>query len=261
MTRILSLAAALSLPALSMSASIPVRADQGTDIVGGTTAALGEFPYIVSLSRSGSHFCGGVLINAYTVVTAAHCSIYSASTVKVRAGTLTWASGGTQVSVSSIVSHPSYSSSTTDNDVAVWHLSTAIPTSSTIGYATLPVQGSDPVANSTVTTAGWGTTSENSSTLPSALRKVSVPVVARATCQAEYADVNPVTTNMFCAGLAAGGKDSCSGDSGGPIIDASTGVLVGLVSWGVGCAEAGYAGVYTRLGNYVTWVNSNKWTS
>lgn len=59
------------------------------DIVGGTTAALGEFPYIVSLSYSGSHFCGGVLLNAYTVLTAAHCSvIYSASSVKVRAGSL-----------------------------------------------------------------------------------------------------------------------------------------------------------------------------
>jgi trypsin len=66
---------------------------------------------------------------------------------------------------------------------------------------------------------------------------------------------------MFCAGLAAGGKDSCSGDSGGPIVDASTGVLLGLVSWGQGCAEAGFAGVYSRLGNYVTYVNSNKWTA
>jgi trypsin len=62
---------------------------------------------------------------------------------------------------------------------------------------------------------------------------------------------------MFCAGLAAGGKDSCSGDSGGPIINTSTGVLIGVVSWGQGCAEAGFPGVYTRLGNYVTWINAN----
>jgi trypsin len=61
---------------------------------------------------------------------------------------------------------------------------------------------------------------------------------------------------MFCAGLAQGGKDSCSGDSGGPIVD-STGTLQGLVSWGQGCAEAGFAGVYVRLGTLLTFVNSH----
>lgn len=74
------------LPALALGAAIEPR---GADIVGGTAAALGEFPYIVSLSYQGSHFCGGVLVNANTVVTAAHCSVvYPASQIKVRAGTL-----------------------------------------------------------------------------------------------------------------------------------------------------------------------------
>jgi trypsin len=89
----LALAVALAMPVLSMAAafekpaSFAVHARQ--DIVGGTTAALGEFPYMVSLTHSSSHFCGGVLLNAYTVLTAAHCSVdYAASTVKVRAGTL-----------------------------------------------------------------------------------------------------------------------------------------------------------------------------
>jgi len=66
---------------------------------------------------------------------------------------------------------------------------------------------------------------------------------------------------MICAGVAAGGKDSCSGDSGGPIIDATTGELIGVVSWGSGCAQAGFSGVYARVGNFVTYINSNKWTS
>jgi hypothetical protein len=83
--------AALALPAVASAAAVtkPVRSTDGTEIVGGTTAASGEFPYIVSLSSSGSHFCGGVLLNANTVLTAAHCSVdFSASAVKVRAGSL-----------------------------------------------------------------------------------------------------------------------------------------------------------------------------
>jgi len=252
------------MPAVSMAAAFTIPTElvtRGSQIVGGTTAAAGDFPYIVSLSHSGSHFCGGVLLNANTVLTAAHCSVdYAASSVKVRAGSLTWASGGTQVGVSQVVPHPSYNAAKVDNDIALWHLATPLPASSTIGYAQLPAQGSDPAPSTQVTVAGWGLLTENGSSLPANLRKVTVPVVSRSTCQSEYG-TSAVTNNMWCAGLAQGGKDSCSGDSGGPIIDASTKILVGTVSWGQGCAEAGYAGVYARVGNYVNYINTNKWTS
>lgn len=83
----LALTLAAFLPALALAA--PTPADNSAQIVGGTLAASGEFPYLVSLSKSGSHFCGGVLLNANTVVTAAHCSVgQTASAVKVRAGSL-----------------------------------------------------------------------------------------------------------------------------------------------------------------------------
>ncbi|RFU79935.1 trypsin-like serine protease [Trichoderma arundinaceum] len=255
MAPVSALVSALMLPALALGAAIQPR---GADIVGGTSAALGEFPYIVSLSNSNGHFCGGVLVNSRTVVTAGHCSVdTSASSVKVRAGTLTWASGGTQVGVSQIIVHPNYvvrSGGIPDFDVAVWHLSSPIAASSTIGYAKLTASGNDPASGSTVTTAGWGTTNENSNTLPARLLKVSVPVVSRTTCNSDYS--GGVTNNMFCAGLTQGGKDSCSGDSGGPIVDAS-GTLIGVVSWGNGCAEAGFPGVYTRLGNFISFINAN----
>lgn len=101
MTPFITLSLALAMPLVSMAASIAkpfgleAREPQGDfsieseNIVGGTTASTAEFPYIVSLSKSGSHFCGGVLLNAYTVVTAAHCSVgQTASAVKVRAGSL-----------------------------------------------------------------------------------------------------------------------------------------------------------------------------
>ena len=89
--KFLAFAAALLMPALSLGADVEARGDDFSvqEIVGGSPASAGEFPYIVSLSRSGSHFCGGALLNAYTVVTAAHCSTgISPSTVRVRAGSL-----------------------------------------------------------------------------------------------------------------------------------------------------------------------------
>lgn len=277
---------AFALPALALAVPTPQDPDfefpadtPDEDIVGGTTAASGEFPYIVSLQRSGSHFCGGSLLNANTVITAAHCSVSSVigavSGLKVRVGSLvsfatslplsinqmantalqSRTSGGTLVGVSSVTVHPSYSSSLQDFDVAIWKLSTSVPTSGTVGYVSLPASGSDPAAGSTVTTAGWGTLSSGGSS-PTVLYKVSVPVVSRTSCRASYG-TSAITNNMVCAGLTAGGKDSCQGDSGGPLVDASK-TLVGLVSWGQGCAQANYPGVYARVGSLLTFINQYK---
>lgn len=107
-----------------------------------------------------------------------------------------------------------------------------------------------------------GTTSEGAQSTPKKLRKVDVPVVARDECNTDYSSQDiGITENMWCAAVAGGGKDSCQGDSGGPIVDSNTGVQIGVVSWGVGCARPGLPGVYTRLGNYVDFINANKWTS
>ncbi|CAO2650811.1 Nn.00g091080.m01.CDS01 [Neocucurbitaria sp. VM-36] len=246
---------ALAIPAICSAA--PTPAPQENDIVGGVPSQQGNFPFIVSLQKNGAHFCGGSLLNANTVVTAAHCAVgQTASTLKVRAGSLNRNSGGTLVQVSSIKVNPGYVSSTYDADVAIFKLATAIPTSSTISYATLPAAGSDPVAGSTATVAGWGTLSSGGSTLPTTLQEVDVPIVSRTTCRSNYGQ-SAITTNMFCAGYAAGGKDSCQGDSGGPIVNSSTRVLIGLVSWGEGCAAANKPGVYTRVAAVLSFIQAN----
>ncbi|KAL5399574.1 hypothetical protein PMIN03_012642 [Paraphaeosphaeria minitans] len=98
-----------------------------------------------------------------------------------------------------------------------------------------------------------GTTSSGGS-IPAALRYVSVPIVARATCQSQYG-TSSITTNMVCAAEAAGGKDSCQGDSGGPLITTGSKTLIGVVSFGNGCALRGYAGVYTRVATQLTFIN------
>ncbi|CAA9961642.1 hypothetical protein CFE70_005048 [Pyrenophora teres f. teres 0-1] len=252
---------AFALPALALAVPTPqdpnVEFPADTpdeDIVGGTTAASGEFPYIVSLQVSGSHICGGSLINGNTVVTAAHCSVSSVigsvSRLTIRAGSLSRTSGGTVVAVSSVNINPNYRSTGQDYDIAVWKLSSSIPTSNTIKYVSLPASGSDPAAGSTVTVAGWGTLSSGGSS-PNALYKVSVPVVSRTSCRSSYGST--ITNNMVCAGLTAGGKDSCQGDSGGPLVDASK-TLVGVVSFGNGCAAPGYPGVYSRVSTFLPFI-------
>ncbi|EAT87042.2 hypothetical protein HBI56_139780 [Parastagonospora nodorum] len=258
-----SILAALAVPALVYGAAIPQEFPENwdetsEDIVGGVTAAQGDVPFIVSVSLSGvGHYCGGSLINANTVVSAAHCyQGETATDFSVRAGSLNKNSGGTTSAVASIVIHPSYNSRTSDNDIAIIKLRTPIATSSTISYASLAASGQDPAAGTTLTVAGWGATTQGGGS-PTTLRKVDVPVVARTTCRSRYSTIGlSVTDQMFCAGFTAGGKDSCQGDSGGPIITSSK-QLVGIVSWGEGCAQPNFPGVYSRVGSLTSFISAN----
>lgn len=83
-----------------------------------------------------------------------------------------------------------------------------------------------------------------------------MPIIDRDTCADQYSSVNQVTDSMVCAGYTQGGQDACSGDSGGPLVDGS-GTLVGVVSWGSGCARPNFPGVYTRVGNFIEWIANN----
>jgi len=226
-------------------------------IVGGTVTTSGNQAWTVSI-RTSSHFCGASLISTRTAVCAAHCtSGRQPASIQIRYNSLSHGSGGTLATVSSIINHPSYSSSTINNDISLLITPSAMSFGTQSRVVSLPAQGSDPASGVSTITAGWGTTSESGS-ISAVLRQVTVPIVARATCQSQYGS-SSITTNMICAGLTAGGVDACQGDSGGPLTTGSNtaGVLVGVVSWGNGCARPNYAGVYARVGNYVTWINNN----
>merc|ERR1711982_138971 len=119
-----------------------------------------------------------------------------------------------------------------------------------IGSINIPSDGQEYPDGHICTVSGWGTTSEGGS-LARTLMKVDVPVVGDDDCRDAYGQ-NDIADSMICAGLDAGGKDSCQGDSGGPFMCGFG--LDGIVSWGYGCAQPGFPGVYTQTSYLVSWI-------
>lgn len=226
----------------------------------------GRYPFMAALVWRGGdafldQFCGGSVIAADWVLTAAHCVVgESAGTVDVVVGRHDLTSdAGQRIQASLILVHPSYDDTSLENDLALIRL--ASPTG--VEPVGLPSDGSLEVAGTAVTVIGWGDTL-GVPQWPHGLREVMLPLVSDAECQAAYAGfdypgyVLP-SAAMLCAGdLEAGGMDSCSGDSGGPLFAGTADgfTQLGIVSWGNECALPGYPGVYTRVSTYTAWITS-----
>ncbi|XP_022224743.2 trypsin alpha [Drosophila obscura] len=221
-------------------------------IVGGSATTISSFPWQISLQRSGSHSCGGSVYSSNIIVTAAHClQSVSASTLQVRAGSTYWSSGGTVVKVASFRNHEGYNANTMVNDIAVIRLSSSLSLSSNI--KAIALASYNPANGASAAVSGWGTQSSGSSSIPTTLQYVNVKIVSQSQCASStYGYGSEIRSTMICA--AASGKDACQGDSGGPLV--SGGVLVGVVSWGYGCAYANYPGVYADVAVLRSWVIS-----
>lgn len=258
--------AAAPLPRPVLAASPAVLTDTlDIQIVGGTPATPGEYPWM-ALVYPGGYLCGGSLIGDVWVLTAAHCvyddagNLFSPGDFQVTLGDYdrTVIEGTEQVrAVSQVIPHPTYSPNGDDFDVALLRLSKPVTLIAgqveTITLVTADTLDQAAVGtNATVT--GWGTTSYGGS-VTNELYEVVVPIVSNQDCSSAYG--GGITAGMLCAGYAEGGKDSCQGDSGGPLIvpDGGSGWLqAGVVSWGYECAFPGYYGVYARVSQYADWI-------
>ncbi|MEU7480624.1 serine protease [Lentzea sp. NPDC042327] len=248
-------AATLPMAAISAAEAAPTPpvtdGELGAQIVGGTRASTSTYPFVVYLATSsGFQYCGGTLVAPNKVVTAAHCTEGdSASAVRVVAGRDDKNStAGTVARVTRIWIHPSYTDVTRGYDVSVLTLDRNL-SQTPIKFAT-SADSALYAAGTSSTILGWGTTSSGGSA-SRYLLKATVPLTSSSSCSSSYgSDFN--ATHMVCAGYAQGGTDTCQGDSGGPLV--AGGKLIGITSWGEGCASAGYPGVYARVSTYATQI-------
>lgn len=222
-------------------------------IVGGQATTIEQFPWQVSMQRFGSHRCGGSLLSANRVLSAAHCSFnITTNLLRIRAGSTLSQSDGQLLDVSVIINHPFYDDETLDYDIAVlWLASSFNMESPRLSAIRIPCQYDGVAVGAMAQVSGWGAICQNCPG-SSGLRYVSVPIVSNSECDAAYE--GGITQRMICAGFPEGGRNACEGDSGGPLV--VSGTLVGVVSWGEGCAQAGLPGVYARVSEFTNWIDT-----
>jgi len=236
-------------------------------IFGGRPVTTGKYPWMAALfyrdcSPSTCQFCGGSLVRPNRIVTAAHCAaaLGANTLIDVFIGEERLSNQGEVLQVSEFVVHPDFNPNTLDNDLAVLKLASE----SSFQPIDLIAPG-DPdgltAPGSRVTAIGWGATSEGG---PGSLdlMEIDVPIIENSVAAVEYKKLgSTITDNMLAAGLLQGGGDACQGDSGGPLIafernsqNSIVPILVGVTSWGIGCARPKLPGLYTRLANYSDWL-------
>uniref|UniRef100_A0A8D0KR32 Transmembrane serine protease 5 n=1 Tax=Strix occidentalis caurina TaxID=311401 RepID=A0A8D0KR32_STROC len=220
-------------------------------VVGGTDVPPGRWPWQVSVYHGSQHRCGGSVLARDWIVTAAHCvhRRLQASAWLVFAGIITHGSIKQEagLSVKKIIYHPLYNDNSLDYDIAVMKLQVPLNFTDAIRAVCLPPSHQDLFQGTQCWVSGWGYTRPD---------QALVPLIGTKRCNSSCVYAGELTARMLCAGHLRGTIDACQGDSGGPLVcrDDFAWRLVGIVSWGQGCAEPNRPGVYTNVAQLLPWI-------
>ncbi|XP_021045207.1 kallikrein 1-related peptidase b9 [Mus pahari] len=246
----------LALSLGGIDAALPVQ----TRVVGGINCEKNSQPWHVAVYRYNKYICGGVLLDPNWVLTAAHC-YYEKNKVSLGKNKLFQDEPSTQHRlVSKSFLHPGYNRSIHrnnirhieydySNDLMLLRLSMPADITDVVKPIDLPTE--EPKLGSTCLASGWGSITPFKFQYAEELQCVNLKLLPNEDCV--KAHIEKVTDVMLCAGDMDGGKDTCKGDSGGPLI--CDGVLHGITSWGfTPCGEPNKPGVYTKLIKFTSWI-------
>nr|AAF71516.1 AiC5 chymotrypsinogen [Agrotis ipsilon] len=233
--------------------------DSHVRIVGGSLSSLGQFPHqagLLTQFAGGQGVCGGSLIKANRVVTAAHCWFDGQNqgrSVIVVLGSVNLFSGGNRQTSTNIVMHGSWNPSLIRNDVAVIRINN-VGLNNNINVIPLAT-GSESYAGENAVASGFGLTRDGGS-VSGALSHVTLPVITNAVCRSSFPLI--IQDSNICVN-GAGGRSTCQGDSGGPLTVVRSGrpILIGITSFGSarGC-QVGSPAAFARVTSFAAWINA-----